>query len=45
MSARKDRDDAHLSALGADEVKTAFDAAKKKALEASNATRRMDNHI
>jgi len=35
MSARKDRDDAHLSALGADEVKTAFDAAKKKALEAT----------
>ena len=38
VSARKDRDDAHLSALGADAVKTTFDAAKKKALEAINAT-------
>ena len=33
MSARKDLDDAKLSALGADEAKATFDEARKKALE------------
>jgi len=34
MFMKKDLDDANLWALGADEVDAAFDAAKKKALEA-----------
>ena len=33
MSVRKDRDDAKLSTVGADEAKAMFDAAKKKAAE------------
>ena len=34
VSVKKDRDDANLSAVGADEVNALFDGAKKKALEA-----------
>ena len=34
ISVRKDRDDAELSALGVDEINTAFNAARKKAVEA-----------
>ena len=34
MSVKKDRDDVELSALGADEVDTLFDAAKQKAVKA-----------
>jgi hypothetical protein len=36
---RKDLDDAKLSAVGANEVDTIFEAAKNKALEAVIATR------